>query len=203
MERLNLLPEDLAMTPVKRLMLQLDRQLIPTFIRVVGGLFLLVVLIAFSQGWAAHRYGVKTERLKDRAGMIQQELKLVETLVIQLNQKEQALLQQIDWQAQRLRYLESYQDRSDRWASILQAVKRSLPYGLWLTELEGDANRFLRMNGGAFEEDLVIQFMAELKQQPRFRDVAFNFTKKAKIGQTEIVQYEVTCRVVPLGGQGR
>ena len=51
------------------------------------------------------------------------------------------------------------------------------------------------MAGGAFEEELITRFMGELKEDPTFSEVTFNFVKKDKVGKTVFVRFEVTCQL--------
>ncbi len=197
MDRINLLPDNLVLTTwPNRLRFWVDRRFLPTLGRAAAGALALVVLIAAGVGIAVKSYEARTRALETRQRKTAAELEEVRAVAAELEEKERQLLQQIDWQKQRLAYLRQYQDPSGQWAEILREIKRALPYGVWLTELEGDPHRLLRLAGGAFQEDLVTEFMGDLKEISRFQDVAFNFAKKATVGRTEVVQFEVICRVV-------
>lgn len=203
MDRINLLPDDLVLTAwPNRVRFWVDRQFLPTLGRAAAGALALVVLISVGLGLAAKSYEARARALEARRKKMAVELEQVRAMAAELEEKERQLLQQIDWQRQRLAYLKQYQDRSGRWAEILLEIKRALPYGVWLTELEGDPRKQLRLAGGAFQEDLVTEFMGDLKGISRFQDVAFNFAKKGAVGKTEYVQFEVTCRVAEGGAGG-
>ena len=111
---------------------------------------------------------------------------------------EQRLKQQLQWLGQRILYLSAIREREGAWAETLHAMQRALPYGVWLTDVEGSAGGQLRLGGGAFSDTLVSQFMGGLKAMPRFTNVAFNFTRKDKIGKANIVVFDIVCQVVPL-----
>ena len=204
MDRINLLPDNLVLTTwPNRIRFWVDRQFLPTLGRAAAGALALVVLIAAAAGLTAKSYEARTRALEARQKKMAAELEQVQATAAELEEKERQLLQQIDWQRQRLAYLKQYQDQSGRWAEILQEIKRALPYGVWLTELEGDSHRQLRLAGGAFQEDLLTEFMGDLKGISQFQDVAFNFAKKGAVGKTEFVQFEVTCRVAEGGAGGK
>ena len=204
MDRINLLPDNLVLTSwPNRLRFQVDRRFLPTLGRAAAGTLGLVLAVAVLQGIMAKSYAAKTRALEAQQKKVAAELDRVQAVVVELDEKERQLIQQIEGQNQRLAYLKQYQERSGRWAEVLGEIKRAMPYGVWLTELEGDLRKKLRLAGGAFQEDLVTQFMGDLKQRSRFDDVAFNFTKKGEVGKTEFVQFEVTCRVTEHEGGAR
>ena len=204
MDRINLLPHNLVLTSwPNRLRFSVERRFFATLGRAAAAAFGLVLLTAVLQGLLAKSYEAKTRELEARQKKTASELERVQVTVLELDGKEQALLLQIEGQSRRLDYLKQYQDRSGRWAEILGEVKRSMPYGVWLTELEGDPRRQVRLAGGAFQEDLVTEFMGDLKRVSRFEDVAFNFAKKGTAGKTEFIQFEVTCRVSDAAGGAR
>lgn len=201
MDRINLLPDNLVLTSwPNRVRFWVDRRFLPTLARAAAGAFGLVLLTAVAQGLLVKSYEGKTRVLAAEQKKVAAGLDQIQTVVMELDQKEDQLLQQIEGQNQRLAYLKQYQDRSGRWAEVLGEIKRALPYGVWLTELEGDPRRQVRLAGGAFQEDLVTEFMGDLKRVPRFDDVAFNFAKKGEVGKAEFVQFEVTCRVAESEG---
>jgi len=195
MERINLLPEDLTLTRSNRLLYLIDQQFLPTLGRCAGVAAALVVLLLSVEFLIAQRYLIGAAQLREKRAKVQAEVEKMANTMARLDQRESELSRQFQWQNERIEYLRNYQDPAGRWAPVLKEIKRTLPYGVWLIGMEGDPKRNLRINGGAFEEDLVVQFMAALKGSPRFRDVAFNFAKKATIGKTNIVEFEIAAKV--------
>jgi Tfp pilus assembly protein PilN len=194
MERINLLPDELALTLPNRVAYLVDKKFVPTLIRsvsvVAGALFLLSV----GAGLFSKTYEEKTERVQERQEILEEELREAAALSDELRMREEQLTQQITRHKERLVYLENYRDRRGRWDLIFREIKRVMPYGVWLTQLDGSEKGYLRLVGGAFEEDLVTQFMGELKEAPPFSEVTFQFTRKDKIGKTDIVRFEVSCK---------
>ena len=201
MDRINLLPDDLAMTWTNRILYLTDRQFVPTLIRSVAVLSVALITMTLALTFLAAGLRAQTTRLEARQASLREELQALGTLADQLRQREQQLIQQLGRHEERLKYLGSFQDQRGHWARLFQEIKRVLPRGVWLTELEGSPKGQLRMVGGALEEDSITQFMGELKTAPSFSEVDFNFTKKDKIGDTAIVRFEVICQIVaPAGG---
>ncbi len=195
MERINLLPDDLTLSPVNRFLFLVDRQFLPTLGRMAGISAVLVGILALGQFLMTQRSIMATAGLKEKCARVAAEVEKMADVMARLDQRESELNRQIRWQNERIGYLRSYQDPSGRWAPVLKEIKRALPFGVWLTELEGNPQRRLQIGGGAFEEDMIVQFMAALKGIPRFRDVSFNFAKKATIGKTGIVQFEIVAKI--------
>jgi len=99
----------------------------------------------------------------------------------------------IDWKAA---YLKSAREQPRVWAVVLKDLRRNIPHGVWLTELETGSGGALRIAGGAPDEALVTEFMGNLKESPHFSSVGFTYTEKDQIGNVPIVRFEVVCRVI-------
>jgi len=140
------------------------------------------------------RYTKQTAALSAKRATAIAEMENAKAYLVQLEQAEGQLKQQGQWLTQRVKYLTVYRERQGEWATVLQEIKRAIPYGVWLTEFEGSGDGRLRIAGGAFEDRLVTQFMGQLKANPRVTNVAFTFTRKAKIGKTNIIAFELTCQ---------
>lgn len=195
MERVNLIPDDLVLTWHEHLCAFVDRHFLPTLGSLLAAAGALQLLLAVSHGMLAHRHTRQAASLEAQRATLLAELEHATAYVSQLDQAEAQLKQQLTWLTYRMSYLNAYRATEGVWASTLQTVKRALPYGVWLTELEGNAQGQLRLAGGAFNDNLVSRFMGELKTVPQFTDVAFTYTKQDRIGKTGIVSFEITCHV--------
>lgn len=196
MERVNLIPDDLVLTWHEHLCAFVDRHFLPTVGSLLAAVGLLQLLLAVSHGMLAHRDTRQAAKLETQRATLLADLENATAYVSQLDLAEGQLKQQLMWLTHRISYLNTYRATEGVWASTLQIVKRALPYGVWLTELEGNPQGQLRLAGGAFNDDLVSRFMGELKTVPRLTDVAFTYTKQDRIGKTGIVSFEITCHVV-------
>jgi len=96
----------------------------------------------------------------------------------------------------KLEYLTATRSRPRIWATVLEEMRREIPQGVWLTELETGPAGALRIAGGATDERLVTQFMSSLKGSAHFTNVTFTYTEKDQIGNVPIVRFEVVCRVI-------
>ena len=196
MDRINLVPDDVVLTWHQRFAAFVDRQFAVVLVSAVVSIGVLQVAVAASQGFATHRYVKESATLETQRATLMAELDSAQAYLGQLDQAEQQLKQQMQWLGQRILYLSSARGQEGAWAETLRSLKRSLPYGVWLTELESGTGGQLRLAGGAFSDTLVGQFMGDLKTIPRFTNVAFTFTRQDKISKTDIVVFEITCQTV-------
>lgn len=196
MDRINLIPDDLVLTSQDRVLAFVDRRFWLVFAWTIATVALVESALGFQQGLRFHRYAKQATQLEAAQATLKVELDNNKSYLAQLDQTEQELKQQLQRLMQQITYLSAYRERQGELATILHEIKQAIPYGIWLTELDANAEGQMRISGGAFEERLVTQFMSQLKDNPRFTNVAFNFTRKAKIGKTGIVAFEITCQTV-------
>ena len=133
--------------------------------------------------------------LRQEIQVLQVESKNLESFSKQLDQVEAELQRQkkmLDWKRE---YLKTARERPQRWATLLKDLRRNIPRGVWLSELETGPEDHLRISGGAADETLVSQFMSNLKESPHFTHVGFTYTEKGNIGNVPIVRFEIVCRV--------
>ena len=199
MERVNLIPDDVAVTWKDRTLVFVDRHFLQVLACVVGITCLLEGGAALREELLIRRYTKQASSVDAKRSALITELEKAKAYMAQLDQTDAQLKQQAQWLVQRIKYLGAYREQQGEWSSMLGEIKRSIPYGVWLTEFEGGGEGRLRIVGGAFEDRLVTQFMGQLKENPRFTNVAFSYTRKAKIGKTNIIAFEVTCQTVAPG----
>jgi Tfp pilus assembly protein PilN len=196
MDRINLIPDDVVLTWHQRFTAYVGRKFVPVLVVAVVAIGMLQVAVAAGQGFIAGHYAKESKTLETQRANLMAELDSAQAYLGQLDQAEQQLTQQMQWLGQRIVYLSSAREQEGAWADTLRSIKRALPYGVWLTELESSAGGQLRLAGGAFSDTLVGQFMGDLKTIPRFTNVAFTFTRQDKIGKTDVVVFEITCQTV-------
>ena len=197
MERINLIPDGVAFTWSDRLFAVVDQRMWAVLGWGLVAVCLVEGVMTGNQAMVARRYGQLTAALEQQRTILTAELENAAAFLTQMDRTEQDLTRQVESLTKRLEHLKGYQAKPGEWAAILQDIKGSLPYGVWLTELESTGRWQLRMVGGAFTTDYVSRFMSQLKTLPRFSAVSFNFTRLGKIGQTGIVEFEVACQLSP------
>lgn len=194
MERVNLLPEEARLRPVERLLLLVNRQFPRVLLGAVGSVVALGFLLSLIQGVSLYRGRKGLKALKEEIRVLQVESQNKEAYFKQLDQVQQELQRQKGMMDLKLAYLEAAQSRPRIWAAVLEEMRRNLPHGVWLTDLETGPGGALRIAGGATDENLVTQFMSNLKASPRFSNVGFSYTEKDAIGQVRVVKFEIVCR---------
>ena len=195
MDRVNLLPDEARLGPVERLVRFIDRQFWRVLAGVVGFLVVAGLLLMIVQEVRWRGSQKRLRELKTQIQTLQVETQNMESFAKQLDQVEQELGRQkkvLEW---KINYLEATKTRPRIWASRLKELRQNIPHGVWLSELETGRGKSLRVAGGAREEELVTQFMGNLKSSPHFANVGFTYTEKDTIGNVPIVKFEIVCQV--------
>lgn len=195
MERVNLLPEEARLRPLERLLLVVDRQFPKVLLGAVGSVAAVGLLITLIQGFSLFHGRQRLKALKQEIQLLQVENQNKEGYFKQLDQIQQELQRQKALIDQKVAYLAAARAHPRLWATVLKDLRRNIPHGVWLTELETGPDGSLRVAGGATDENLVTEFMTTLKTSPHFSDVGFTYTEKDAIGQTRVVKFEIVCRV--------
>lgn len=195
MERVNLLPEEARLTPLERILLTVDRDFPKVLAAGVGAVAVTAMVLSLGQALALGRGEHQLKALKSEVEILKVEGANRESFTKQLNQVGEELVRQkkiIEW---KISYLKGVKEHPKVWAVLLRDLRQNIPHGVWLTELETGANHALRVAGGAPNEDLVTEFMTNLKASPHFTSVGFSYAEKDAIGSTPIVKFEIVCQV--------
>lgn len=195
MERVNLLPEEARLRPLERLLLVVDRQFPKVLLGAVGSVVAIGLLLTLIQGFSLFQGRKRLKALKQEIQLLQVENQNKEGYFKQLDQIQQELQRQKAMIDLKVAYLNTASAHPRLWATVLKDLRRNIPHGVWLTELETGAGGSLRIAGGATDENLVTEFMTTLKSSPHFSNVGFTYTEKDAIGQFRVVKFEIVCRV--------
>lgn len=195
MERVNLLPEEARLRPIERLLLFVDRQFPRVLLSAVGSVTALGVILSLVQGISLYTGRKHLKAVKQEIQILQVEGQNKESFFKQLDQQQMELQRQKTMLELKLAYLNAAKSQPRIWATVLKDLRRNIPHGIWLTELETGSGGSLRIAGGATDENLVTDFMSTLKSSPHFSNVSFTYTEKDAIGQVWVVKFEIVCRV--------
>lgn len=195
MERINLLPEEARLSLGERVLHIVGHNFPKVLGGTVGAIAALTLISFAGQAMALHRGRKALQSLRKQMEVLEVETKNQEAFAKQLDQVEQELERQKSGLELKLAYLDAAKSRPRVMAKMLRDLRQNIPQGVWLTELETEQGNILRIAGGATDENLVTQFMANLKASPSFADVGFTYTEKDSIGRVPIVKFEVVCRI--------
>jgi Tfp pilus assembly protein PilN len=81
-------------------------------------------------------------------------------------------------------------------SDVANTVSDSLPAGAWVTGLNLERGKSIDARGTAMTAAQVSQFVDNLSQNPRFRDVKLVFANSALIEKVPVVQFYVTANAV-------
>jgi len=171
------------------------RQFPKVLLGAVGSVVVVGLLLSLMQGFALHRGRARLKAIKREIQILKVENQNKEGYFKQLGQIEQELQRQKGMIDLKLAYLNAAKTHPRLWATVLKDLRRNVPHGVWLTELEVGSGGALRIAGGATDENLVTEFMTTLKSSPHFSNVAFSYVEKEAIGQVWVVKFQIVCRV--------
>jgi len=194
MDRVNLLPDEACLTPLERLLNAVAGNFVRVLGGTAGGIAAVGLLATLWQAGLLHASGRRLGALQEEIRLLEVESQNAESFSKQLDQVEGELRRQKKSLDAKASYLESVRGRQRRWAALLRELRKNIPQGVWLTDLETQAGGGLRIGGGATNEDLVTGFMANLKASAEFRNVGFSFTQKDSIGNISVVKFEIVCQ---------
>ena len=195
MERVNLLPDEARIGPLEVVLRVVDKRFPQVLIGTVAVVVVLGVVGGLVQGITLATKKGRLTGLKKEIQRLQVESQNLVALSKQMDQIQQELERQkkvLEW---KIEYLKVARERPRIWASVLRDLRQAIPRGVWLTELESGAGRAFRISGGSTDENLVTQFMANLKESPHFNNVGFTYTEKDSVGSVPVVKFEVVCRI--------
>jgi Tfp pilus assembly protein PilN len=82
---------------------------------------------------------------------------------------------------------------AQRAGDVLTVIANSVPKGVWLTGYSFDRGKPVQVRGSARNSADVKQFLNNLEQQSRLRDVKLVFANTGKIEDTPVVQFSITA----------
>jgi type IV pilus assembly protein PilN len=94
---------------------------------------------------------------------------------------------------QRLQVIQELSKHQDRPLALLDAFADVVPRDLWITALE-EKGMTLTVRGTAFSTTAVADFLQNLRQSGRFKDVDIVVARQDLTKPTRLVTFEVTCR---------
>lgn len=79
------------------------------------------------------------------------------------------------------------------WAQLLDNLSKSLPNGLWLTEFSDSEQNQLRINGDAFDNFSIANFMINLMNSQMFTGVELTGINNVSVGIYPVKTFAITC----------
>ncbi|HXG04528.1 MAG TPA: PilN domain-containing protein [Candidatus Binatia bacterium] len=156
----------------------------------LGAVFL-VLYLAAGTGLTAWWWSLRTEERRLAADIDAMNRELT-TLRAITGQTAQVKAQAAELR-QRLQVIEQLTRHQDRPLALLDAFADMVPKDLWITALE-EKGMTLTVKGTAFSTTAVADFMQNLRQSGRFKDVDILVARQDLTKPTRQVTFEVTCR---------
>jgi len=154
-------------------------------------LFVLASLISLVQGINSRRYRIRVARVEISLHQLQASHKEAEGLINQITQSKQTMEYYTALLNARLAYLDKQYNYDHHWAVTLKELSRLVPQGIWLTGFSIE-DYYLKIQGGAYDEKSISDFMAVLRKSPALSNVSFNYTQASKVGDKKVILFEIT-----------
>lgn len=191
-KNINLLPKELRYGFVKRLIVYQEAHPKKFVLAGLGLLSALALTVSASQSLPTKNYIRKALFTETRLREVQAKEKEAQGVMNQVLQAKALLQFQAALLNNRLAFLKAQYNFGHHWAVILKELARLVPKGVWLTAFKNE-DYYLKIAGGAGEEDLVSDFMSQLRGSPLFNNVSFIYTQDSKVGKSRVVLFELTC----------
>jgi len=191
-KNINLLPPELRYGFFKRVLPYVESHPKEFAVRTAAILISIMLTVSIYQGHMAKRYLRKGVALESEINKLQAEHKEAEGIMNQVDQARQILGFQTSLIEKRIGFLKSQYRFGHHWGTTLRELMRIVPEGVWLEGINTEGGQ-LQIKGGAFSEELVGDFMTVLRSSPAFSNISFNYTQNSRVGQTEVIIFELTC----------
>lgn len=129
-----------------------------------------------------HDLGATTQQIAELRPLVQQ-VEALDRTVVRMRQRQAILQQLLGTQLPATAFLE--------------AVRAVIPRDAWLVNVTTLGTRRVTFDGYTFTYRSVAQFMVDLQDSARFQNVDLASTQKDKIGDREVVKFQVTGDLAP------
>ena len=154
----------------------------------VVGLLIMVTIFLGTKAGSLHRQLNDVNKKMEALRPIAQEVERLEQTLRRLQDRQTVL------QALLSRQLPA--------TDSLRALRTVIPQDVWLIDLATSGARGVVFDGYTFTFKSVARFMVALKDSDRFRNIDLTSTQKEKIGERDVVKFQVTGELVPMSAGG-
>jgi len=154
----------------------------------VVGVLIMVTIFLGTRAGALHR------QLND----VNKKMEALRPIAQEVDRLEQTLRRLQDRQA----VLQALLSRQLPATDSLKALRTVIPQDVWLIDLATSGARGVVFDGYTFTYKSVARFMVALKESDRFRNIDLTSTQKEKIGERDVVKFQVTGELAPPAARG-
>ena len=152
---------------------------------IVAAIVLTVVVIGGLYYFQANNLKNKENLLKERKArraQLEEALKEIEQL-----KKTRDML------TRKVKIIEDLKSRQQNTVKMMDQLSKALPDWVWLTSLSFSGNS-LRLSGKALSNNLIADFINNLKGTNHFLNVQFNFSTRKKEAGQDVFTFSISCR---------
>lgn len=193
MKRINLIPEEGKKPSFKRWFNDYAaRPLIWRFILILAVLF---VFINLWQAVSILRYRMITADAKGSIKRLEARLSEIKNESESLKVEKEKIDKEAKSVEEKLNLLNQARAQNIAWAATLSRLSKLLPDNLWVNKVTLSKDE-IKIIGATLDNSIVSSFMATLDESGYFKDTGFTYTKKAKVDEREVIDFEVNTHLV-------
>jgi len=157
-----------------------------------------VIVFIFVNLWQATsllRYKFSVSQSKKNINKLQLKLTQSQNAYAQIKSKRQEIDKEIKRIEEKFKILQQAQGERIAWAKVLAHLSELVPQDLWIDKVALNKD-LVTLTGTTFDNAIVSRFMARLDESDYFKDTSFNYTKKAKLTDKPVINFEITTHIV-------
>jgi len=158
--------------------------LTPGTIAVIGAVAAVILVFVVASVYLSSR----AASLRRQTNDVSREIERLRPIAQEVNRLEQ-LLKNLEVRQAALKDLLGKQLPA---AESLEAIKTVIPSDVWLINVSTQAGHNVLFDGYTFTYKSVARFMIALRDSDRFRNIDLTSTQKDKVGEREVVKFQVT-----------
>jgi Tfp pilus assembly protein PilN len=162
----------------------------PRWIAVAAGVAALVLVVP--QAWAVFYYKQQADLLSQKVKDARSELTVRQSNQLELAEKEKILLEKKAALDEKLSLFRQSSRENQDFSKILAKLASLLPEEIWVTKLSF-TDKKLTLVGATSKNELMVNFLENLKKPNDFSDVTFNYTQRD--ANSAVYSFEIMMNV--------
>lgn len=192
MKKINLIPPEARGVSAKNwLRIQLLARRLPVIITLV---VLFFVLGSLWQITAHYRYKWMLSNAKKTFSQTQARLSSLNAEAARIQEEKDQAIKDVSRLESKCLLLEEAKKGGIKWTPVLIRLSRLVPEQIWINEISLNKD-LISLRGTTFDNSLISRFMVALENEGYFKDTSFNYTQKAKLDDTGVINFEVTTHL--------
>lgn len=193
MKRINLIPLEAKKTaPNKWIKKHLLKSRSSRFIAIAVIIF---IVINVWQATSLLRYKLAIASNKKKISQLRSKLGSSQDKYAEIKNERELIEKEIAQIEARFKLLRQIEQERVSWAMVLEYLSKLVPQNLWVDKISLKKD-LITIVGTTFDNENVGRFMEGLDESKYFQKTSFNYTKKEKLTDRPVINFEVTTHLV-------